>query len=76
MTYQIAMVAYGGGANQVNISPSIIKNFKFKIPNLKTQEKIADTLSTYDELIENNNKRIEILEKKRQRKYIKNGLLE
>lgn len=62
MTYQIASAAYGG-ANQVNISPSIIKKFKIRIPDLKTQEKIADVLSTYDELIENNNRRIEILEK-------------
>ena len=38
---------------------------KYPIPNLnlKDQEKIADILSTYDELIENNNRRIEILEK-------------
>lgn len=38
---------------------------KYPIPNLnlKDQEKIADILSSYDELIENNNRRIEILEK-------------
>ena len=41
----------------------ILKNMRFQIPDLVTQEKIADVLSTYDELIENNNRRIEILEK-------------
>ena len=41
----------------------ILKNMRFQIPDLKTQEKIADLLSAYDELIENNNRRIEILEK-------------
>ena len=62
MTYLIATIAYGG-ANQVNISPKTIENLKIKIPDLKTQEKISDILSSYDELIENNNRRIEILEK-------------
>src|SRR5699024_10882067 len=68
LTYQVASVAYGG-ANQVNISPSTIKKFKMKIPDIETQEKIANVLSTYDELIENNNRRIEILEKTAEELY-------
>ena len=38
---------------------------KYLVPkfDLKTQERIANILSTYDKLIENNNRRIEILEK-------------
>ena len=38
---------------------------KYFVPNLslEIQKKIADVLSTYDELIENNNRRIGILEK-------------
>lgn len=39
------------------------------IPDLVTQEKIADILSTYDDLIENNNRRIEILEHMAQEIY-------
>lgn len=39
------------------------------IPDLVTQEKIADILSTYDDLIENNNRRIEILEQMTQEIY-------
>ena len=39
-----------------------IKDVNIKLPNLMTQKKIAVILSAYDELIENNNRRIEILE--------------
>lgn len=59
--YDIANRAYGG-ANQVNVSPKDIKKIKWEFPDLETQDKIADVLSAYDELIENNNKRIAILE--------------
>ena len=54
---------YAGGSAQPLLNQRILKNLKIQIPDLKTQEKIADLLSTYDELIENNNRRIEILEK-------------
>lgn len=39
-----------------------LKDINIELPNLEEQEKIAAILSTYDELIENNNRRIEILE--------------
>lgn len=52
-----------GAANQASITLKTIRRFKFSLPDLQTQEKIADILSTYDDLIENNNRRIEILEK-------------
>lgn len=45
------------------------KNAKVKIPELSTQKRIANILSVYDELIENNNRRIEILEKVSQDLY-------
>lgn len=51
------------GAAQPDLTHSKFKNIKVQLPDLETQEKIADILSTYDELIENNNRRIEILEK-------------
>ena len=59
--YDIANRAYGG-ANQVNISPSDIKNIKWDFPLIEKQEKISGILSKYDELIQNNNKRIVQLE--------------
>lgn len=52
-----------GGAAQPNINANTLSRFKIQIPDLETQEKIAHILSTYDELIENNNRRIQILEK-------------
>lgn len=44
---------------------------KYLVPNvpIHIQEKIADILSTYDDLIENNNRRIEILEQMAQEIY-------
>lgn len=51
------------GAAYPAVGTDDFKKLKIKIPDLTTQEKIADVLSTYDELIENNNRRIEILEK-------------
>ena len=59
--YAIANRAYGG-ANQVNVSPKDIMGIKFTIPNFTVQNRIVDILSTYDKLIENNNKRIRLLE--------------
>lgn len=44
---------------------------RYLVPDvpIHTQEKIADILSTYDDLIENNNRRIEILEQMAQEIY-------
>ncbi len=50
---------------------SIIKfpDFPISIPDLNTQQKIVDTLSAYDDLIENNQKQITLLEEAAQRLY-------
>lgn len=66
--YDIANRAYGG-ANQVNVSPKDIKKLKWEFPDLEIQNKIADVLSTYDELIENNNQRIAVLEQMAENLY-------
>lgn len=53
--------------------PAVDKNdflrAKVRIPDIQTQTRIADILSTYDDLIENNNRRIELLEKAAQELY-------
>src|SRR5699024_4507240 len=54
---------FNSGAGVPTLNRNHLHSLKIKIPDLETQEKIADILSTYDELIENNNRRIEILEK-------------
>lgn len=53
-----------GAANQVRIALGLIKEFTFDFPPLPTQRKIANILSAYDDLIENNLKRIKLLEEK------------
>jgi len=45
-----------------NLNTSIIRSIPITYPSLTTQKKIAYILSSYDDLIENNTRRIEILE--------------
>ena len=56
------LVSHQQGATYPTITPDTIKKSKIKLPPLKTQKKIASILSNYDKLIENNNKRIKLLE--------------
>ena len=59
----------GGAANQANISPSDVKNLEIPFPCIEIQRRIADILSAYDNLIENNQKQIKLLEEAAQRLY-------
>jgi len=59
-TEQIKMLA--GGAATPIISKSKFAQAKVVVPPLPTQRKIAAILSAYDDLIENNTRRIKILE--------------
>lgn len=47
----------------------MIKNLEISLPPLSTQKRIADILSAYDNLIENNQKQIKLLEEAAQRLY-------
>ena len=58
-----------GAANQMRIAISSIKEYSFDLPCLALQCKIADILSAYDNLIENNQKQIKLLEEAAQRLY-------
>ena len=58
-----------GGANIQNINTEIARKTKIKLPPLQTQKRIADILSAYDDLIENNLKRIKLLEQAAQNIY-------
>ena len=51
------------------MNAAIIKSMEIKLPPLKTQRYIADILSSYDNLIENNQKQIKLLEEATQRLY-------
>ena len=52
----------GNGATVKGIRLETFKNIKINLPPLPTQQKIAKILSNYDDLIENNLKRIKLLE--------------
>ena len=58
-----------GAANQASITLESIRAFKFTYKNKTTQRKIASILSAYDDLIENNLKRIKLLEEQAFLKY-------
>lgn len=51
-----------GGTNVPHISGGQIKAFKFRMPSEREQAGIAGVLSAYDNLIENNRKRVALLE--------------
>ena len=53
---------FGNGTNINNLNQDILNNIKVPTPPLTIQKKIASILSAYDDLIENNNKRIKLLE--------------
>ncbi len=45
-----------------HINLTVLRNFEVPVPPLETQKRIASTLSAYDDLIENNRRRIQLLE--------------
>jgi type I restriction enzyme, S subunit len=56
------LTAYGGGTNISNLNQDILGDLEIPVPPLPVQRRIADILSAYDDLIENNQRRIKILE--------------
>ncbi|MCB9973743.1 MAG: restriction endonuclease subunit S [Rhodospirillales bacterium] len=58
-----------GGANIQNLSQPVLSRCPVPLPDLPTQKKIAGVLSAYDDLIENNLKRIKLLEELAQITY-------
>lgn len=63
------LTAYGGGTNISNLNQSILKGLQVPLPPIGTQQEIASILSAYDDLIENNTRRIQILEEMAQAIY-------
>jgi type I restriction enzyme, S subunit len=57
------------GAAQPDLNHDAFKSVKINLPPLPTQKRIASILSAYDDLIENNLKRIKLLEEIAQRTY-------
>ena len=59
---QTAFKQLSQGVAQDNLSKDKLLSIKFSLPDLPVQRRIADILSAYDDLIENNRRRIAILE--------------
>jgi type I restriction enzyme S subunit len=57
------------GATMPSINTGLLSGIELMLPPLKTQKRIADILSAYDDLIENNQKQIKLLEESAQRLY-------
>ena len=55
--------SYNNDAAVPGLNRNLAHRLKIKLPNYQSQLKISDILSSYDDLIDNNNQRIEILEK-------------
>lgn len=57
-----ALSLHGGGTNISNLNQDILGRLEVPLPPKCVQSKIASFLSAYDDLIENNTRRIKILE--------------
>ena len=57
------------GATMPNLNTGILSNLPLIIPTVEEQRRIASILSAYDNLIENNNKRIRLLEQMAENLY-------
>ena len=58
-----------GGSAQPHANAQVLTSFTLWLPPFPTQRKISSVLSAYDDLIENNNRRIQILEEMAQTIY-------
>lgn len=66
---QYKLNGFAGGSAQPLITQGLLNHLKCDIPALNIQKKIVEILSAYDNLIENNNKRIKILEQMAENLY-------
>lgn len=57
------------GATMPSLNTGLLSSIELNIPSMEIQKKIADILSAYDDLIENNQKQIKLLEEAAQRLY-------
>ena len=60
--YKRFILSRVGGAAQPNANAKVLSSFRLPIPEEATQRRIASTLCPYDDLIENNRRRIQLLE--------------
>ena len=66
---QYGLLGTANGATVAHVNIPTIRELKISIPPLEVQDKIAVIITTYDDLIENNQKQIKLLEEAAQRLY-------
>lgn len=64
---RIANLVSSSGVPHINLT--ILRNFEVPVPPVATQKRIAQVLANYDDLIENNRRRIQLLEESAQLLY-------
>lgn len=64
------MQLIAGAAAQPKLGIYKVQRIKVELPSIEIQNKISAVLSSYDELIENNNKRIKLLEQMAENLYM------
>lgn len=64
---QLENQAFSSGVPHINLG--ILREFRILLPSIEVQKKVVEILSSYDDLIENNNRRIAILEEMAQSLY-------
>lgn len=69
MAFRRAMSGTAIGANIQNLSQGRLAVYETMVPDVEGQKRIANILSVYDNLIENNQKQIKLLEEAAQRLY-------
>lgn len=69
MAFRRAMSGTAIGANIQNLSQGRLAAYETMVPDIEVQKRIANILSAYDNLIENNQKQIKLLEEAAQRLY-------
>jgi type I restriction enzyme S subunit len=68
-TFAMCQGIGGGQAAQPNINLTVLKGFKVRLPDTQRQDRIVEIIGAYDDLIENNKRRIELLEEAARQLY-------
>ncbi len=63
------LINHAVGSTMLNLNTSILTKLPIEITDLDKQQSIVNVLASYDDLIENNQKQIELLEESAQRLY-------
>lgn len=68
-TYESIIFSYNSGIDTPIVPKSVFEKIQVRCPDLDLQEKIAAVLSAYDDLIDNNRRRIDLLEQMAEELY-------